>query len=378
MRILHTCQYFLPWLGYQEFYLAREQVRAGHEVLVVSSNLLIPLDARYAKALSARERESKPGRKLEYGIASHRLPVRARVRGRLVLEGLQGVVRDFRPDVVHSHGYLVPLTFQVAATRPRSFRFVVDEHQLAQQANPARAHVVQRNVGAWIAREWLIHGYGCPPELVNRVIPLGADTEVFRPDADAGRRVRAELGVGSDELVVLYTGKIAAHKRIDLLIHSLGRLVAATPATLVVIGDADSAVRSRLIDLAAALKVRLIVRDAVPPQQLAAYFNAADVCAWPSDCTVSHLEAAACGKPILIPARSGVEDRIAADNGVAVATGDLDSLTETLAHLLRSRDLRLRMGANGRRLMVERYSWPSIAAEFEALYRRDVTSELDC
>jgi len=40
VRILHVTQYFLPWLGYQEYYLAREQARAGHEVMVLTSATL--------------------------------------------------------------------------------------------------------------------------------------------------------------------------------------------------------------------------------------------------------------------------------------------------------------------------------------------------
>ena len=55
---------------------------------------------------------------------------------------------------------------------------------------------------------------------------------------------------------------------------------------------------------------------AVPPAELAGYFNAADVCAWPADCTISHLEAAACGLPIVIPADPGIAVRVLSDAAV--------------------------------------------------------------
>jgi glycosyltransferase involved in cell wall biosynthesis len=386
VRILHASQYFLPWLGYQEFYLAKEQVRAGHDVLVMGSNLRVPLDIGYAKALAAEEREMPPGLRVEYGVPSHRLPVSLSLRGRLVLRGVRAAILSFAPDVIHAHGYLLPLTFQVAAARAVNVRLLVDEHQLAQQADRGLTHSVQRRVTAafarrWLlpridhlvpiapgSRDWLIHGYGCPSERVRPVIPLGADVEIFQPDPAAGKECRRELGVAPGELIVLYTGKVAAHKRIDLLIRSVAALPADLRVTLVVVGGADAEVRSELIALAAELHVSLIVRGAVSPRELAAYFNCADVCAWPADCTVSHLEAAACGKPILIPAGLGVDDRVAGGNGLMVPVGDPMALSRALTRLLRSPELRAAMGSAGRQMIVERYSWQAIAAQFLKLY----------
>src|SRR5436305_969251 len=113
MRILHTTQYFLPRFGYQEFYLARAQLGAGHDVLVPIA----------------------PG-----------------------------------------------------------------------------------------SRRWLMAGYGCPVARVRDVIPLGADTDTFRPDAELRASLRAELRVSPAESVVLYTGKVARHKAIDVIIRAVASL----------------------------------------------------------------------------------------------------------------------------------------------------------
>ena len=42
MKILHIINYFQPQLGYQEYFLAKEQVKMGHKVYVVTSNLYFP------------------------------------------------------------------------------------------------------------------------------------------------------------------------------------------------------------------------------------------------------------------------------------------------------------------------------------------------
>src|SRR5437868_2483761 len=104
MRILHATQYFTPWAGYQEYYLAREQLRVGHDVLVVSSNLRWP-GAHYATAMADRteSRVMSSGFNVEEGVPACRLPVVKDFAGRLFLSGLAEAIRLFAPDVVHAH-----------------------------------------------------------------------------------------------------------------------------------------------------------------------------------------------------------------------------------------------------------------------------------
>jgi glycosyltransferase involved in cell wall biosynthesis len=147
------------------------------------------------------------------------------------------------------------------------------------------------------------------------------------------------------------------------------------------VGKGDALYLKQLADLSAGHGVRLVVHDQVPPAELADFFNAADICAWPADNTVSHIEAAACGKAIIIPSEDGIRDRIDAGNGLAVRAGDVASLGEALARLLSDRDLRHRMGEAGRRMVVEKYSLAATTRRLERLYhdpspRRTRASEI--
>jgi glycosyltransferase involved in cell wall biosynthesis len=388
MRIVHVTQYFLPWLGYQEFYLAREQIRDGNDVHVIASNLRWP-DVGYS-ALGARgeSQEMPAGAGPEYGIPTHRLTVRARLLGRLVLRDLSRTVAALRPDIVHAHGYLMPATAELARLRRKrelAFHLLVDEHQLPHQANNSFVHRVERKLASLAARkfvmpsveqfvavadgarEWLVEEYGCPESRVV-LIPLGADTDAFLPDAAVGLHTRELLGIAADRPTILYSGKIASHKRIDVLINAVAMLPSDWNTMVLLVGDADPATLSQLESLAASARVSLHVVPAVEPSELARYFNAADVCAWPADATVSHLEAASCGKVIVIPDEVGIRDRIAAGNGVGVPVGDVSALAAALKRLLADPHLRTRMGRAGRALVESRYSWRSVASRFQVLY----------
>ena len=42
MKIVHVCDYIQPQLGYQEYYLAKEHAKMGHEVTVITSDRYYP------------------------------------------------------------------------------------------------------------------------------------------------------------------------------------------------------------------------------------------------------------------------------------------------------------------------------------------------
>jgi glycosyltransferase involved in cell wall biosynthesis len=369
-------------------------MRMGHDVCVLASNLRWPLGPYAALKRNTESREMKLGRAVEGGVPSVRLRVMAAPLGRLVLSGLERELLRFRPDVVHAHGYLLPTTLAVAFARAhtallgrQTFRILVDEHQLPYQAVPGRLHRLERRALARLARvlllpfvdelvavaegarQWLIEEYLCPPDRIE-FIPLGADTDVFRPDEALRARMRVELKIGVHEALVLSTGKIAPHKRLDLLVQAAGAIPPERRPTLLFVGSSVAATRQLLTQLAASLDVKLRVLDAVAPGLLPGYFNAADLCVWPADCTISHLEAASCGRAIIIPAEQGIKDRIEQGNGIAVATGDVPALVSAIDGLLLNPSKRIALGEQGRRAVLERYSWRSIALRFENLYLR--------
>jgi phosphatidylinositol alpha-1,6-mannosyltransferase len=222
------------------------------------------------------------------------------------------------------------------------------------------------------ARQWLIQEYFCPKDRIE-LIPLGADTDVFRPDEALGRATRAELSISANQGLIVCTGKIAPQKRLDLLVQATALIPLERRPTLLLVGNSIDATRRSLVRLAEGSGVDLRVLDAVAPERLPAYLNAADLCVWPADCTVSHLEAASCGRPIIIPAEPGITDRVDSGNGLAIATGDVEALALGMDGLLLNPAKRNAMGLRGRQAALERYSWRTIALRFEALYRRPPT-----
>jgi glycosyltransferase involved in cell wall biosynthesis len=84
----------------------------------------------------------------------------------------------------------------------------------------------------------------------------------------------------------------------------------------------------------------------------------------------SLLEAAACGRPIIATDVPGCREIVlAGSNGLLVSVRDAASLSKAIAQLVGDRDLRLRMGAEGRKLVEQQFSESLVVARTLDLYR---------
>jgi glycosyltransferase involved in cell wall biosynthesis len=167
------------------------------------------------------------------------------------------------------------------------------------------------------------------------------------------RKLRAELAVGDDELLVLSVGRLAPEKGIDVLLRAAAQLE-VRPVTVVVAGSGHRA--ARLMRLADELGVRLLLTGELSEERLAAAYVAADVFALLSTHEpwgVVVNEAAASGLPLLLSNRVGAAYDLLRDgeNGVVVPAGDVAATAAALRRLADDHDFRIAAGARSRDLV---------------------------
>jgi glycosyltransferase involved in cell wall biosynthesis len=83
---------------------------------------------------------------------------------------------------------------------------------------------------------------------------------------------------------------------------------------------------------------------------------------------VSLLEAASCGVPF-VAARVGGIPEVAGDNAMLCQPGDPDRFTESVSSLIRDPGLREGIGAENRKLALERYGLRAWGDRIEQIYR---------
>lgn len=217
-----------------------------------------------------------------------------------------------------------------------------------------------------------------------KTLPPGVDHRVFRPrERDASRR---ELGLGEDDAVMLYVGRIQPLKGIDLAISALEELVPALDrrVVLVVVGGAsghngDSEV-ARLNVLASDLGVadNIVFAGPQPHDRLPLYYSAADVvtvCSYSESFGFAALEAHACGAPVVGTAVGGLSHVVRdGRSGFLVECRDPSIFAARLKTLLSDDDL-LRDFSGEATVSAAAFSWERTADAFLELYECLVRTE---
>jgi glycosyltransferase involved in cell wall biosynthesis len=207
-----------------------------------------------------------------------------------------------------------------------------------------------------------------------RTIPLGVDLDVFRPDAERGRRVLGELGWREPgPPVVGYLGRFVPEKGVELLTRVLDRLPPRSWRALFVGGGP---LESVLREWTGRHPDRARVVTGVPHDAVPAYLNAMDLLAAPSQTTPQWkeqlgrmlLEAMACGVPI-VASDSGEIPHVMADAGQMVPEADEAAWVVALGALLESPGLRRESRARGLARAQDVYAWPRVARQYLDFFR---------
>jgi glycosyltransferase involved in cell wall biosynthesis len=188
---------------------------------------------------------------------------------------------------------------------------------------------------------------------------------------------------GTDEKLVLFVGRIQRLKGLEVLLRAFAQL-ADLHARVVVVGGQPSTVHetreiARLQHLATRLGIaqRVIFLGALPHEQLALCYQAADVTVMPSSYESFGLvavESLACGTPVVATRVGGLSSIVRdGETGFLVPWRDPALFAERIRAILTDPARAARLGAQARP-SVERYGWDHIAEEHLALYA-DVLAE---
>lgn len=311
------------------------------------------------------------------------VPVRFARRPQLMRygRGLRKILREERWDVVHCwQEPFVLSAAQVARAAPGDAALVYATFQnLAKRYPPPFAQLeraAMRRADGWIAFGRTVEetlagrpGYRDRP---HAVIPPGVDTTRFRPDPDARRRIRQQLGWGDEGAPVIgYLGRFVEEKGIDVLTAALGRADGDWRALFVGGGPA----RPKLEAWAAAASGRARVATGVAHDQVPAYLAAMDVLVapsltrprWREQFGRMLTEAMACGVPV-VASDSGEIPHVVGDAGIITPEGDVSALAAVLDELIASPARRAELSRRGLARVDAEFALPHVARRHLAFF----------
>ncbi|MBV8756671.1 MAG: glycosyltransferase [Deltaproteobacteria bacterium] len=374
MNVLHVCGMYVPateWGGTTTAVAAYAEAlaRAGVRVEVFTTTArgnasLPPIEPGTRDVNGVRVTYFPAAAKRQSFIAPAMVPALARrlrdfdVVHTHMLWAFPGIavarLADLRrvPYVVTPHGSLDPWALSQRRWMKRLF-LLASEYRTLRHA--ARVHYTAEAERTSVPREL--------QRLPSAVIPNIVDATRFTA-GDPG---------ASDDILML--GRIHEMKGFDAMIHALPAVVAARPRARLVIAGPDEAgyraVVERMID-AHGVRAKVHFTGHVDAATRAQLFASSAVLAQPSyreNFGMAVAEAMAAGLPVVVSDRVNICDEITAgDAGITVPREPV-ALARALIDVLADPARRRRMGANGRRLVEQRYAPAAVAAELIAMYQ---------
>jgi colanic acid biosynthesis glycosyl transferase WcaI len=405
MRILYLSQYFPPEVGATQiraYEMARGLVRAGHHVTMIAEFPNHPsgvIPPAYKGKLYQRADldgievlrvwvKASPVKTFRTRMAFYvSFMLNAALAGLFLARGRYDVVYASSPPLfVGATGLVLsflrraPLVFEVRDLWPES-AVVLGE---LKNARAVRLATWLEETCYRRARRVTVTSQEILERLVQRGLPThklalvrnGANVDLFRRDAEARQRVRADLGL-QDRFVVLYAGLFGLAYELDLVLEVARDLEQDAPDIhLLLVGEGPT--REQVQAYAATLGLgHVTFLPAQPRERVPDYFNAADVSLVPIKepnifgmLPVKIYDSMACQVPIIVGATGEARHVVQESaSGLAVDPGDGAQLRQAILSLRADPALRRRYGENGRQAVVARYSRQAQARQLEKLLR---------
>lgn len=379
LKVALLVETYAPSMGYLQNVLPEYMSQLGMEVHLITMDLMpyYQNSATGSHAGLAEDRLTPGTTTVAGGFTIHVLPHK-KVFGYMRMVGLLSKLREIRPDIVQTMAAIgwIPIDAAIGKlllgyklftgnhNAASCFRPMVDGYQTFRERFIDRSlrYLPGMMVSFLTTKCYAVtsdcaeiaHKYFGVQKVKVEVMHLGVDTKAFRPvisDEDVASRsmVREGLGISEDEIVCIYTGKLSAQKNALIIAQAVNILRARGKSFQgLFIGSGEEAGNI------AAIPGSTVISQ-IPYRQLAKYYRAADIAVWSGNESISTLDAAACGLPVIISDAVGYRDHVEG-NGLVFKYGDVEDLCRLLLHLT-DPGIRERLGAHGASKMLNGWSW---------------------
>ena len=212
------------------------------------------------------------------------------------------------------------------------------------------------------------------------VLPNGLNLESYRIEADKRERVRAQHKL-EDQFVVLWGGRVGDFmKGPDIVARAFSKLAARQGCARLVVSVVQAGPPESLWylmnNLSEEARSRTLVVYPKDKEELLGLYAAADVFVMPSRYEpfgLMALEAMACGLPVLVSPRDGLDELVEAGRtGLKIQWGGVEESADNLAYqvntIIENRDLGKFLGKNARASAV-RFDINRITERLVEIYR---------
>lgn len=292
---------------------------------------------------------------------------------------------DFKFDLVVAHDWLsiiAGITIKKELGIPLVFHVHSNERGRTLGNGSAVVSSIE-NRGGQMADMVITVSYAMQDELIKAGFPAekvrvcynGVDPKKYSPDQVSQERidtVKQRYGLTKDDMMILFVGRLVWIKGVDKLIRAMPSIRQKIPnAKLVIVGLGD--LRDYLEGLVRNLRLQDVVKfrfEFIPEEERIAHYASCDVAAFPSlyePFGIVTLEAMSMEKPVVVGAAgtSGMREIVSisgADQcGFHINPNDPEDIAWGVVSAISDPQKRIQYGRNGRKRVLELFSWDAAA-----------------
>jgi len=312
-------------------------------------------------------------------------------------------------ELVRSEGYLFDLVVAhdwlsamggIAIKRELDLPFVFHVHSTEKGRTMGNGSEVVSNIELRAAqtadmvvtvsnamKEELIE-LGFPREKIQ-VVYNGVDPQKYSREEVSNEKVQAvrqQYGLKDNDVMLLFLGRLVWVKGVDKLIAAMPHVLQKLPdAKLVIVGLGD--MREYVEKMVQNLKLQDVVKfrfEFIPEEERIAHYAACDVAVFPSvyePFGIVALEAMSMQKPVVVGATgvSGMREVVVPDGqeqcGFHVNPNDPTDVAWGIVNAVQDPQRMLQLGQNGRKKVLQEFSWDVIAKKTIQVYNELLESQ---
>lgn len=296
-------------------------------------------------------------------------------------------LKRIKPDIIHIHNR--PQFVWIIKLLNPDARIILHIHQVSA--------MYEKNI--WIKRFFrkVDLFLGCSqfianelkkryPQIQNktRFIYNGTDIERFKPvrfQDKAREDLREQFGINGQK-VIMYSGRLAENKGVDILIEAFKKIVKYRDKNLKLLicggrtysDNSTSPYIEKLRNLSSEIKDNVIFTGYITHTEIHKYYLLSDLVIIPSlveegFCVIA-IESMASGIPVIAPARGGLLEIITnKKDGILVPRITKEILVESIEGFLNQADSFAYYAVNGRQTVENNFSWDKISESVKITYQ---------
>ncbi|MCC6384468.1 MAG: glycosyltransferase [Bacteroidia bacterium] len=316
-----------------------------------------------------------------------------------VYNEIKKVIRDFKPDIVHTHAAKAGTLGRLAAhhCNVKIILHTFHGHVFHSYFSPLKTRFfirIERYLAGISSRiiaisnkqkHEICNEFGICPTEKCEVIPLGFDLSRFRENIPNKRKVfRAAFGIADDEIAIGIIGRLTAIKNHSLFVKAFSHLRRNTrekvKAVIIGGGEDDNQIKNLCSNLALNYSIPENINSSSPViftswiKDIDRAMAGLDIVCMTSlneGTPVSLIEAQAAGRPVVSTRVGGVEDLIVEnETGLLSNSGDVEHFAVQLRKLVNNKELRQQLSEKAGSLVFSRYHVDRLVNDTRQLYQK--------